>query len=98
MIQFFDYLGFAGAVLVALAYIPQVTHLLKEHCAYGISIRAWSMWIVAGFLMLPSALISNALIFKTLLIVQIILGILILIFSYFHQGKDGTCPIHKGIF
>ncbi len=98
MIQFFNYLGFAGTILVALAYIPQITHLLKEHCAYGISIGAWSMWIMAGFLMLPSALSSDALIFKALLIVQIILGVLILVFSYFHQGKGGTCPVHKGIF
>jgi len=30
-------LGFLGTGLVAMAYIPQIRHLIKEHCSAGIS-------------------------------------------------------------
>lgn len=79
---------------MAAAYIPQIAHLVREHCAVGISLRAWSLWVAAGFLLMPSALTGRAAVFTVLLIAQIILGIFILVFSYYHKGKGGTCPIH----
>ena len=34
-------LGFVGTCIVAAAYIPQIRHLIKEHCSAGINIRAY---------------------------------------------------------
>jgi PQ loop repeat len=33
-------LGLAGTGIVAAAYIPQIRHLIKEHCSAGISMIA----------------------------------------------------------
>ena len=46
----FEILGAAGIVISALAYLPQVIHLAKEHCSAGISSRAWTMWLVSSVL------------------------------------------------
>lgn len=97
MYQLFYYLGFLGTILVAVAYVPQIAHLVKEHCAVGISLNAWAMWLAAGFMMLPNAMISKSTVFTILLLVQIVLGAFILVFAYFHKGKGGVCPIHGHI-
>ena len=86
-------LGFVGAVLVAAAYIPQINHIVRQHCAYGISVRAWFIWLLAALMILPRAIISGEKLFATLLIIQLIATAFILIFSYFHQ--DRFCPKHK---
>lgn len=96
MYQFADFLGFGGAILVAIAYFPQITHLVKEHCAYGISIKAWALWFVATLMIMPKAAMSKNAVFIALLFVQIIATLFILIFSYFHRGK--VCGVHRGIF
>jgi len=86
-------LGFIGAILVAVAYIPQIFHIVRQHCAYGISVRAWFIWFLAALLILPRAIISGEKLFAALLIIQSIATAFILIFSYFHQ--DRFCPKHK---
>jgi uncharacterized protein with PQ loop repeat len=47
-----EWLGFAAIALSALAYLPQVTHLIKEHCSAGLSLRAYCMWVVSAVLLL----------------------------------------------
>jgi uncharacterized protein with PQ loop repeat len=42
--------GVAGISIGALAYLPQVMHLAREHCSAGISSRAWAMWLVSSAL------------------------------------------------
>ena len=39
-----------GIAISVLAYLPQVVHLAREHCSAGVSIRAWSMWLVSSVL------------------------------------------------
>jgi uncharacterized protein with PQ loop repeat len=46
----FEMLGAAGIAISALAYLPQVIHLAKEHCSAGISGRAWAMWLTSSML------------------------------------------------
>jgi uncharacterized protein with PQ loop repeat len=47
--------GLIGTLLVALAYIPQVYHLIKEHCSAGVSVKAYSLWFIASLLFLIHA-------------------------------------------
>jgi uncharacterized protein with PQ loop repeat len=54
-------LGFVGTGLVAVAYIPQIHHLIKEHCSAGISIKAYALWFLASVLFLiHAAMIMDA--------------------------------------
>jgi lipid-A-disaccharide synthase-like uncharacterized protein len=46
----FELLGIAGIAIGALAYVPQVVHLAREHCSAGISTRAWAMWLTSSVL------------------------------------------------
>ena len=52
--------GFVGTGLVIVGYIPQIVHLIKEHCTAGISIPAFSLWCGASFLfMIHAAVIRD---------------------------------------
>jgi lipid-A-disaccharide synthase-like uncharacterized protein len=46
----FELLGILGIGISVAAYVPQVTHLAREHCSAGVSSRAWSMWLIGGLL------------------------------------------------
>jgi uncharacterized protein with PQ loop repeat len=47
--------GFVGTSLVAFAYVPQIYHLIREHCSAGISVKAYALWFVASLLFLIHA-------------------------------------------
>lgn len=85
--------AFAGTLLVAGAYIPQIFHLIAKHCAYGISIKAWSLWLLATLLILPHTILVGDKVFIFLISAHIIAISFIVVFSYFHQG--GVCQEHK---
>lgn len=86
-------LGFIGTLIVAGAYIPQGWHLVKKHCAYGISIKAWSLWLIASLLLLPQAILSGEIVFMILFLIQIVAISFILVFASFHQKR--VCKKHK---
>ena len=46
----FELVGVAGISIGALAYVPQMVHLAREHCSAGISSRAWAMWLASSLL------------------------------------------------
>lgn len=50
MVTVFEIFGIVGIAISMLAYIPQVVHLVREHCSAGVSGRAWMMWVVSGVL------------------------------------------------
>jgi uncharacterized protein with PQ loop repeat len=58
-----QFLGFLGTGIVAVAYIPQVRHLLKEHCSAGISISAYVLWFFASVLFLIHAAMIRDVVF-----------------------------------
>jgi len=93
MHQLFNSLGLVGAVLVAGAYIPQITHLIVKHCAYGISIKAWCCWLIAAILIFPHALLMKSIVFIALQLINIIAIAFVLVYSYFHQGN--VCFDHQ---
>ena len=42
-----ELLGFAGTAMILGAYVPQMTHIVREHCSGGVSTRSWTLWLVA---------------------------------------------------
>jgi uncharacterized protein with PQ loop repeat len=53
------WVGFVGTALVIMAYLPQVVHLIKERCSWGISLSAYALWFVAGILICVHAVNLN---------------------------------------
>jgi len=86
-------LAFVGTVLVATAYIPQIMHLITAHCAYGLSIKAWFIWLVATLFILPHTIVVGDAVLVFLISTHIIAISFIVVFSYFHQGH--VCKKHK---
>jgi len=64
-------LGFAGTGIVAVAYIPQIRHLIKEHCSAGISVRAYSLWFFASVLFLVHASMIKDIVFVFVQVVNL---------------------------
>lgn len=74
-----EILGLIGATLIAIAYIPQIRHIIKEHCTGGVSLRAWLIWLIGTILILIHALTTEDLVFKIIEIVSLIAVLVILI-------------------
>ena len=54
-------LGAVGTALVIVGYVPQIGHLMRQHCTAGISILAFSLWCLASLLFLVhGAVIGDA--------------------------------------
>lgn len=60
------WLGYAGTALVILAYLPQIAHLVREHCSAGVSIGAYTCWIAAAVLLLCYAITARDVVFIAL--------------------------------
>lgn len=86
-------LGFVGTALVIGGYIPQIVHLIKEHCAVGISILAFSLWCAASLLFLIHAAMIRDSVFVGVQIVNLVAGGLIVVFCKKYEGK--VCPYHR---
>jgi lipid-A-disaccharide synthase-like uncharacterized protein len=93
MRQVSQILGFLGTVTVAIGYLPQVSHLAKEHCSAGVSIVAWQIWLLSSFLIFSHAFEVFDLVFITLQTVHIVAIILIISLARRYQGM--TCAFHK---
>lgn len=85
-------LGFVGTAIVIIAYLPQITHLIKEHCSAGTSLRAYLLWFIASLLLFSRAFMIRDAVFITLQISNLILiGI---IMSYTYKYRTGVCQSH----
>ena len=58
-----EILGPAGIGVVAVAYLPQIVHLRREHCSAGISVRAYSLWCISSSLVLIHAAMIRDVVF-----------------------------------
>jgi len=85
-------LGFLGTGIVAAAYLPQIYHLVKEHCSAGISIKAYALWWVASVLFLVHAAMIRDVVFIFAQVINVIaiLAIIIYVKKYGRQ----MCRIH----
>jgi uncharacterized protein with PQ loop repeat len=87
------WIGFVGTALVIVAYLPQIQHLIAERCSGGISIKAYSLWAAAGFLMFVHAVAIGDPVFIALQAYQI--GASFLIIFYALKYKDSVCELHR---
>ncbi len=89
-----EWFGFAGIGLCILAYLPQVTHLIKERCSAGLSSGAYCMWGIAAMLLLSYAIIRRDPVFIALYTYQV--GVITLICYYCRKFKGQFCEVHGG--
>ena len=87
-----ELIGLSGASLAGYAYLPQIRHLIREHCSAGISRGAFSLWLLASVLMTIHALLLPAAVFIVLGVIQIGAIAVILVFSARYRGL--ACPTH----
>ena len=88
----FEFLGMAGITISVLAYLPQVTHLVREHCSAGVSSRAWAMWILSSLLIGALALHRRDAVFVLLQLSSLTSATLIVFFASRYRGM--VCPTH----
>jgi lipid-A-disaccharide synthase-like uncharacterized protein len=86
--------GFVGPVIVAIAYLPQILHLSRQHCSAGVSLGAWILWLLSSVLILSHAIRVADGVFVTLQTVSIVAIVVVLILCKRYQGM--TCPLHGG--
>jgi uncharacterized protein with PQ loop repeat len=88
-------LGFAGTCVVAAAYIPQIQHLIKEHCSAGISIRAYSLWLLGALFFLAYAGMIRDIVF---IIAQVLnLAAICAIVIYARRYENKLCIMHRNL-
>jgi hypothetical protein len=88
------WLGYAGTCLVIVAYLPQITHLVREHCSAGVSSGAYLLWGVAAVLLLSYAIAQGDPVFTALQIYQVAAAGTICLLSRYY--RDSLCEIHGG--
>ncbi|MCC6865734.1 MAG: PQ-loop repeat-containing protein [Ignavibacteria bacterium] len=84
--------GFAGTALVITGYIPQIYHLIKEHCSEGLSIKAYLLWCVSSLLFLVHSFIIGDIVFQFVQLISLISSVIIVI--YCRKFKDHYCVYH----
>ena len=87
------WVGFVGAALVIIAYLPQVVHLIKERCSWGISLGAYTLWFVAGILICTHAVSLNDPVFIVLQGYNVVATATIAIFA--KKYKRNICIDHR---
>ena len=85
-------IGMAGALISGYAYIPQITHLVKERCSEGISSKAFALWFVSSTLVTINAVLAQSIAFIVLGVIQICATGLIFYFSNRYRGQ--MCLYH----
>ena len=89
-----EYLGFAGMMLCILAYLPQIIHLIKEKCSWGLSESAYIIWAIASMFLLSYAIWARDTVFIALQSYQ--LGSTVLILFFCRKYKGSLCEEHGG--
>jgi len=90
-----QWLGFAGTALVVVAYLPQISHLVRARCTAGVSLWAYSVWSVSAILLFTYAIALGDPVFIALQGYQLLATVAIFILS---RRSDGLlCDVHCGI-
>ena len=87
------WLGFFGTALVVISYIPQITHLLKQHCGEGVSLWAYGLWASSSALLCGYALMGQEPIFTVLQGYHAAACLLILMLGA--KYRTSRCPAHQ---
>ncbi len=88
------WIGLVGTILCALAYLPQIIHLIRERCAAGLSVWAYVMWVVASGCLLTYAVAIRDPVFVALQGYHLIAATLICFFS--KKYERSLCDEHGG--
>jgi hypothetical protein len=87
--------GFAGA---GLAYVPQISHLLRARCSAGISRLTFEVWLLASVLTTARAIAIHAAVFIVVGGIQIVATTLIMLYAARYQDTalpgPSTWPAH----
>lgn len=86
--------GYAGTALVIVAYLPQITHLIRERCSAGMSFGAYAMWAVAAALLLTYAITTRDAVFTALQSYQVLAAGLVCFYS--KRFEHSFCEMHGG--
>ncbi len=86
-----EIIGWLGTTFVIIAYFPQIWHLYREKCAWGISISTWVIWLFAGVLLLTYAWLRSDLLFTVVQIVSIVAITVTIILA---KRSTTICPYH----
>jgi uncharacterized protein with PQ loop repeat len=86
--------GYVGTALVIVAYLPQITHLIRETCSAGMSFRAYTLWVAAAVLLLTYAILTRDAVFMALQSYQVLATGLICF--YCKRFEHNRCEIHGG--
>ena len=89
-------LGLVGTGLVIVGYIPQIVHLMREHCTAGMSITAFSLWCAASLLFLIRAAVIHDAVFVAVQTVNLVAGGLIVGFCKRYEGQ--VCRFHRDAY
>jgi hypothetical protein len=84
--------GFIGVGLACAAYVPQIWHLVREHCSVGISRLAFDLWLVASALVTTRAVAIGAGVFIVLGAIQVVATTVILLFAT--KYTSSYCATH----
>ena len=87
-----SWVGFAGTVIVIVAYMPQIIHLVKAQCSAGISLKAYGLWLISSFLLLAHAFNLNDAVFLALQGYQVGATMTIVVFA--RKYKNSVCEFH----
>jgi lipid-A-disaccharide synthase-like uncharacterized protein len=92
VIAVFELVGLVGIAISVLAYLPQMTHLAKEHCSAGVSRRAWAMWLLSSVLIGVFAVRRHDPVFVLLQLTSLTSAATIL--SLAHRYRGLACKTH----
>ena len=84
--------GMVGVGISAGAYVPQIGHMFRAHCAGGISRAAFAAWLISSLLCMWQAIAIGALTFVLLGTIQTVATIMIMCCAVAYH--DSPCPIH----
>ncbi|HEX2240749.1 MAG TPA: PQ-loop repeat-containing protein [Actinomycetota bacterium] len=90
-----ELVGVAGIGISVAAYVPQIVHMWREHCAGGVSTRAWGMWLMSGALLGAVALQRGDAVFLLLQITTLTSSIVTLLLAKKFRGSD--CGSHASL-
>lgn len=84
--------GLIGVGISIIAYLPQIIHLLREHCSAGLSPMAFGLWLASSILVTFHAAMILDIVFIVLGAAQILTSLIIFVFSLKYRG--GVCATH----
>ena len=87
-----EVIGLTAAALAAYAYVPQISHLVREHCSAGLSERAFALWLASSVLMTIHAISIGSEVFVVLGLQQVACTGVVAVFCRRYRGQ--VCPSH----